>query len=76
MRVSVPVIRVDGEDCIEADISVAVSAGVSVRMCPVSPAGKLLEDHAILIAARLPDERFADLISEVAAIATALAAKE
>lgn len=49
MRVQIPQVTVAGQVCTTAEVSVAVSTSVAIRVVPVGPDGTLLEDSALSV---------------------------
>ena len=49
MRVAIPQVMVSGQPCVEAEVSVAVSNSVAIRVVPVGADGVLFEDSPLSV---------------------------
>lgn len=65
MRIPIPTVSINGVDCVEGDLSLAISTGVAARIIPITPDGAQFVDHEIPVVGQLEDPRFAVLLTAI-----------
>lgn len=65
MRIPIPAMSINGVECVEGDLSLAISSGVAARIIPVTPDGAQFADHEIPVVGQLSDPKFSALLTAI-----------